>query len=111
VVVDDDVAGGGPFLEVGREAVVRDEVDGVDDFHLAHGVEDPVEHRPGADGKEMLGPFVGERPKPRAVAGREQDGLHRRDSSYGGRWMPFSVTIAVMSWAGVTSKAGLRAGK
>src|SRR5215204_1267130 len=33
------------------------------------------------------------------------------DSSYGGRWMPSSVTIAVISAAGVTSKAGFRAAK
>src|SRR5581483_637511 len=32
-------------------------------------------------------------------------------NAYGGRWMPSSVTIAAISEPGVTSKAGLRAGK
>src|SRR4029079_5511897 len=58
----------------------------------------------------VLVPCVVERPNPRAVAGREQDGLHRRDSLYGGRWTPFSVTIAVISWAGGTSEGGVRVG-
>ena len=31
--------------------------------------------------------------------------------AYGARWTPCSVTIAVISAAGVTSKAGFRAGK
>jgi hypothetical protein len=79
--VDDDVAGSAPLLEVGCEAVVRDEVDGVDVLDLADGVQDRVEHRPAADGKKMLGPVVGERPEPRAVARCEQDGLHRSESS------------------------------
>jgi hypothetical protein len=79
--VDDDVAVSAPLLEVGCEAVVRDDVDGVDVLDLADGVQDPVEHRPAADRKEMLGPVVRERPEPRAIACCEQDGLHRSDSS------------------------------
>ena len=38
-------------------------------------------------------------------------GRPRSDSSYGARWTPASVTIAAISSAGVTSKAGLRAAK
>ena len=33
------------------------------------------------------------------------------EASYGARWIPVSVTIAAISTAGVTSNAGLRAGK
>ena len=37
--------------------------------------------------------------------------MRASESAYGARWTPSSVTIAAISSAGVTSKAGLRAGK
>ena len=78
--------------------------------------QDPVEDRPAADGQEGFGDVVGQRTETGRVPARENDRLQaatasRREPSYGARWMPRSVTIAETRSAGVTSKAGFRAGK
>src|SRR5206468_11186817 len=65
---------------------------------------------------EHLGAVLGERIEPGRVARGEQQCLHAAttarasDSPKGAEWTPCSVTIAVIRPAGVTSKAGLRAG-
>src|SRR5581483_707212 len=111
VVVDDDAVRLRPRRELGGEPGVRDEMDPVDLLHFPDAVEHVIEHRPAAERQEVLRQVVGERPQPGRVAGGEEDRLHARLSAYGARWTPRSVTIAVISSAGVTSKAGLRAGK
>src|SRR5262249_51094835 len=100
------------LLEPRDLAGVRDDVDRVDLRHLLDRVDDPVEDRAAPDREQLLRPGVGKRTEARRVPGRENDRLHAAsDSTNGVRWTPFSVTIAVISSAGVTSKAGLRAAK
>ncbi len=117
VVPDDHPPLRPPPLERLRVDGVRDDVDAVDRARLLDRVEDPVDHRPPADRQQRLGGLLGERPQAHRVAGGEQERLHAAttapasDSTYGGRWTPCSVTIAVISPAGVTSNAGFRAGK
>ena len=89
-----------PTLEHVREARIRDEVH-VGDVRLVELAEHPVDHRPSADGQQVLREVVGQRLEPRRVAGGEDQAVHT----------PSSVTIAAMRAAGVTSKAGFRAGK
>src|SRR5262249_15859526 len=117
VVPDGDRAPLGPTLEVGRIDGVRDQVDLVDLAGALDAVDDPVHHRTSADRQQGLCRRVGQRTQAGCVAAREQQRLHARtvarasDSAYGALWTPWSVTTAVISSLGVTSNAGLRAGK
>ena len=117
VVPDDNPPLRPPPLEPLRVDGVRDDVDAVDGAGILDRVEDPVDHRPPADRQQRLGRLLGERPQPHRITGGEQERLHAAttapasDSTYGGRWTPCSVTIAVINPAGVTSNAGFRAGK
>src|SRR5947208_15789348 len=112
VVVDEYVFVLRPALVLARIVRVCDEVDLVDLVDFLDFVEDPVHHRPAADRQQLLRNVVGERAQTRRIARRKDEPLHTRtasDSAYGARWTPFSVTIAAISSAGVTSKAGFRA--
>ncbi len=80
VVVDHHVLVLGPPLEVRRKPRVRDEVDLVC-ARLLDSVEDPIHHRPAADGQELLRNRVRERPETRGVAGGEDQGLHTSAAS------------------------------
>ena len=108
--------------------VARDQLrEGVDvdadltDVVSGQQVQQVMEHRPVRDRHHRLGQEVGERPEPRAEAGGHDHRLHparpapreaaASDRSYGARWTPASVTIALTSAAGVTSNAGFRAEK
>src|SRR5207247_9215844 len=71
-------------------------------------VEDVVDHRAAAHLEQRLRRVERERVEAGRVARGEHD---RLQSAYGGRLTPSSVTIAAISSAGVTSKAGFRAGK
>src|SRR6266511_1690687 len=113
VVVDLHVFVLCPASEVLRKTRIRDEMHLLR-ARLGNPVEDPVDHRTLADGQKLFRHRIGQRTEPGGVPRREDQRLHTsaaRDSAYGARWMPCSVTIAAMSSPGVTSKAGLRAGK
>src|SRR5690242_12148440 len=117
VVVDDDVLVPGPLLEGGRVDGVRDDVHRVDLARPGDAVEDPVRHRPAADRQQGLRDGLRQRPEPGRIARGEEENLHdattaaSSEPAYGGSCTPCSVTIAVTSVPGVTSKAGLRAVK
>src|SRR6185436_17644792 len=115
-VVVDDEAVARPRAERRREAAVRDEVDLPHVRHLADRIHEVVHHRPAADREERLRTVLRQGPQPRRVPRGEDDRVHAAvtaasETSYGARWTPSSVTIVVTSAAGVTSKAGFRAGK
>src|SRR5215208_551557 len=109
-------APGRPLAEGVRELGVGDHVhlvEALDPIELLH---QTVEHRLPPDGEQRLGPVEGQRVEPRRVPRGEDDRLHAgtaapRASAYGARWTPCSVTIAEISSAGVTSKAGFHASK
>src|SRR5262245_59117199 len=91
-------------------------MDLVDPACVLDAVDDPVDHRAPTDRQQRLRGGVGQRPQTRRVAAGEQEHLHASttapasESAYGASWTPCSVTTAVISSAGVTSNAGLRAG-
>ena len=74
-----------PAGEDGGEAVIRDEVDRIHLVDLTDTVEHPVEHRPAADRKQVLGHVVRQRSEPGRVARRKDQGLHAGDSPSCGR--------------------------
>src|SRR5207247_9356347 len=79
-------------------------------------LEQPVQERPAGDLQQVLRPVQCERIHPGRVAGGKDEGFHAtttagRLAANGGRCTPSSVTMAVISSAGVTSKAGFRAAK
>src|SRR5207245_5373282 len=113
IVVDDHVLVLGPLREVAREACVCDEMDLLR-TRLRDSSEDPVHHGPATYRQELLRNRIGEGPQSGGVPRSQDQRLHTSaasDCAYGARWTPCSVTIAAMRWAGVTSKAGLRATK
>src|SRR5215210_662840 len=88
----------------------------VEPADLVELVGDPVQHRPAPHGKQLFRHRVGKRPQAGRVPGGQHERVHAgttrgSDSAYGARCTPASVTIAAISSAGVTSKAGLRAEK
>ena len=80
VVVDrdrDGAPGGlGPSDERSSELRIRDDVDCVDLVDLFDAVEDPVEHRPPADGQERLRDRLRQRVQTRRVARGEDERFH-----------------------------------
>ena len=93
-----------PPVEQIREARVRHEMHVVD-AGLVDLVEDPVDHRPAADGQQLLRHAVRERPEARRVAGGEGCHAQSHTPSLGDDAPSIEVS------AGVTSNAGFRAGK